>query len=374
MKVMRWGVSLLMAGLCAAGCATVITLDKPVGEIGKTEIIEKYFNERELDLVEGVWIWDNGRYEVAIVRNTFDIYPEYDYIGVIVDTRSFGWQQGETKLMLRKTASSKVYSVSYFMGNKSEVGTTALLSDTNVIRMELPSGPYGLSGTCLLLRTYPQDESYSSSEVAEAVEKTGTGFAVSPEGHLITAYHIVRDATQIRVKFEGEDWLSGTLEKHSFSNDVAILKVDNATPNYLVLRDFSVVRQGEKVFTLGYPVVGVLGDEPKYTEGTISSLSGIMGEDSLIQISVPVQPGNSGGPLVTASGDVVGMITSTAAIRAFFEQTGTLPQNVNWAVKSNYVIPLLGKAYTSETDEASESIEDNAITIVRQAVCFVEAK
>lgn len=213
-----------------------------------------------------------------------------------------------------------------------------------------------------------------NEDSADNKASTGTGFVVSPEGHLITAYHIIKDATQIRIKFEGQDWLTAKVQKHSFSNDVAVLKVNQPTQNYLSFVDFATVKQGQKVFTLGYPVVGVLGDEPKYTEGTISSLSGVKGEDSLIQISVPVQPGNSGGPLATISGDVIGVITSTAAVRAFYEDTGTLPQNVNWAIKADYITPLLPKEYRSRIDTGSKSIGDNAIDIVKRAICFVEAK
>ena len=203
---------------------------------------------------------------------------------------------------------------------------------------------------------------------------TGTGFCVSPDGHLITAYHIVKDATKIRVKFVGQDWLPAELQKYSVSNDVAVLKINQSTTNYLSFADFGKVKQGQKVFTLGYPVVGILGEEAKYTEGAINSLSGIMGEDSLIQISVPVQPGNSGGPLVTSSGDIIGMITSTAAVLSFFQQTGTLPQNINWAIKADYITPLLPKDNVKKQDFKSNKVDADPIIIVKKSVCFVEAK
>jgi S1-C subfamily serine protease len=204
--------------------------------------------------------------------------------------------------------------------------------------------------------------------------RTGTAFAVSDAGHLISSYHVMKDANEIRVKFEGQDYIPATLQRYSLSNDIALLKIDQPTSNYLSFADFRTVRQGQKVFTLGYPVTQVLGTEPKYSEGTISSLSGIMGEYSLIQISVPVQPGNSGGPLVNTSGDVIGMITSTAAVQTFFAATGTLPQNVNWAVKADYIIPLLPKGCEKESDTESEAGDTDTIAHVRKSICLIEAK
>ncbi|UCC23438.1 MAG: trypsin-like peptidase domain-containing protein [Planctomycetota bacterium] len=213
-----------------------------------------------------------------------------------------------------------------------------------------------------------------SGTITSKAPPTATGFAVSYEGHIITSYHLVKDASQIRVRFEGEDWVAAKVDRYSESDDVAVLRVDKARPNYLKLCDFSGVQQGEIVFTLGYPVAGVLGDEPASSLGTISSLSGITGEDCLIQISALVQPGNSGGPLVGLSGDVVGMVISTTDIRAFFKETGTLPWNVDWAVKSDYIIPLLPEEHTRETDIESESAEANPLDIVRRSICLVEAR
>ena len=130
------------------------------------------------------------------------------------------------------------------------------------------------------------------------------------------------------------------------------------------------VKQGQRVFTLGYPVPGVLGEEVKYTEGVISSLSGLQGEDSLMRITVPVQPGNSGGPLVNEAGEVVGIITSSAAISAFFRLTGTLPQNVNWAVKGNYILSLLNdKPKVENRDQPPDIVE-----MVKSAVVLIKTE
>ena len=119
---------------------------------------------------------------------------------------------------------------------------------------------------------------------------------------------------------------------------------------------------------MGYPTQSILGGEPKFTEGSISALSGMGGEAAFMQISVPVQPGNSGGPLVNAEGEVVGIITATAAIELFLRTTGTLPQNVNWAVKSDYAQLL----FDQPPRRSKTSTREAAIARAIKASCRVE--
>jgi S1-C subfamily serine protease len=99
-----------------------------------------------------------------------------------------------------------------------------------------------------------------------------------------------------------------------------------------------------------------------------------MGEYSLMQISVPVQPGNSGGPLVDVSGGVIGMVTSTIAVEAFFKETGTLPQNINWAVKADYIIPLVPHQRLSETEIETKNTISDPVALVKKSVCLVKTK
>jgi S1-C subfamily serine protease len=102
----------------------------------------------------------------------------------------------------------------------------------------------------------------------------------------------------------------------------------------------SQIRAGQAVFTVGFPQIGLQGATPKFTKGDISSLSGFRDDPREWQISVPVQPGNSGGPLFDSSGNVVGIVVSVLGIKAV-AATGHLPQNVNYALKSAYFRALL---------------------------------
>lgn len=198
----------------------------------------------------------------------------------------------------------------------------------------------------------------------------GTAFAVRPDGVLLTAYHVVRDAKSIMITCPGGLSLSGSLNRTSASIDVAVLRVNHPTPSYLSLAGADSLRIGDPVFTIGFPVAGLLGKEPKFTDGSVSALSGLRGEATLIQMMVPVQPGNSGGPLVNNEGQVVGIVTSSVAVREFFKLTGTLPQNINWAVRSEYAAPLFERP-ASRRPVPNSRVE--AIDRTVKATCMVEA-
>ncbi len=206
---------------------------------------------------------------------------------------------------------------------------------------------------------------------------SGTGFTISSGGHILTAYHVVKDSDHIRVRFGNDEWQDATLVKHSRAFDAALLKVDTKQTSHLSLCDSNSIKQGQKVFTIGLPAPSILGTESKYTEGVISATTGVSDEASRLQVTVPVQPGNSGGALVASEGCVVGLITSTAAVSTFVEITGSLPQNVNWAVNADYLRVLLnGVEGIEQYDVVSKpsGTVDEIIAFVSKATCAVESR
>lgn len=199
---------------------------------------------------------------------------------------------------------------------------------------------------------------------------SGTGFFVGPAGTVLTAYHVVEGASEIAIRTAAGQSLTARVERVSPANDLAVLRVDTRPGSFLGFAPAGAARTGDRVFTLGYPVVELLGaSEPRFAEGTVSALSGADGEDSWLQISVPVQPGNSGGPLLNESGQVVGIVTAQARVEAFLERTGTLPQNINWAVKAEYASPLLGSLAPAPVRTRSDGI-----ALARSAVVLVVAR
>jgi len=197
----------------------------------------------------------------------------------------------------------------------------------------------------------------------------GTCFAIGPDGEILTAYHVIQDANAIEVRFSTGDALKARVERFSASNDLALLRVPLRTEKYLSLVAAHSLTVGQEVFTIGFPAMEILGQEPKFTDGVVSSLTGPGGEDALMQITVPVQPGNSGGPLVTMRGEVAGVVTATAAVGSFLKSTGTLPQNVNWAISSEYARPLLGEVHNIEQTLSREE----AIARAKSSLCMVTA-
>lgn len=199
---------------------------------------------------------------------------------------------------------------------------------------------------------------------------TGTGFFVSADGLVVTSHHVVAGADSVFVLVNGDRLrLAARVVAASAATDLAVLKVDYETAEFLTLASSRSMQAGDPVFTFGFPVIGLLGDEPKFTDGAISALSGPAGEQTFMQISVPVQPGNSGGPVVDSSGRVIGIVAATAAVQVFFAATGALPQNVSWAVKADYAMPLL-----PELGEPIVRSRESAIAAVRRAVVLVESR
>ena len=185
---------------------------------------------------------------------------------------------------------------------------------------------------------------------------TGTGFAISKDGLIVTACHVIEDATIIKVHLSQDVSAFAKVVHSDPMNDLAVLRIENPTPNFLWIAPIRSAKTGDRVFTMGFPVTSLLGEEAKYTEGVISSLSGVKGAASLLQITVPVQPGNSGGALVNESGEIVGIITSSAAIPFFVKESGTLPQNVNWAIKADYLRPMLELPEVAQQNLSREQI------------------
>jgi S1-C subfamily serine protease len=105
--------------------------------------------------------------------------------------------------------------------------------------------------------------------------------------------------------------------------------------------DSTSVKLGDTVATLGFPNLELQGSTPKYTRGEINSLAGFRDDSHHFQISAQVQPGNSGGPLLDRSGAVIGVVQSTLADPRQFLTTGVVPQNVNYALKGEYLLRFL---------------------------------
>jgi serine protease Do len=117
------------------------------------------------------------------------------------------------------------------------------------------------------------------------------------------------------------------------------LKTSLVAPAYLTLRDTRALLPGDPIFTIGFP--GATGDAaPNFSDGSVSAVTGPDTETAFLQMTIPVQPGSSGGPVVAADGAAVGIVSSGAAIILLLREPGIFPQNVSWAVKADFGKPL----------------------------------
>jgi lipid-binding SYLF domain-containing protein len=325
------------------------------------EAIDVYFGDRDLDAIEGVWQWGDSSYLVAIIKNDTGVYPAYEYVGVTIRSYSNRWNPGQVKLLINSSADAGVYTGGNFSPSHEFLNSPYVLQSPNVMTMSvLDPLSYGLVQE-MVVREYP------SKQNGLAAGTQGTCFLVSSDGIAITSQHVVDQAKEISIILADGTQVPAVVTKQSSANDISILKMNVSSPDYLSLAPTKSVQLGEQVFTIGYPVKSLLGSNAKFTEGSISALSGIQDEAAYMQVSIPIQPGNSGGPVVDHSGNVVGVIASTLAVESFYRTTGSLPQGVNWAVKSDYVLPMLNEqAVQSTTLDRNE-----AISRVQKSVCQV---
>lgn len=170
----------------------------------------------------------------------------------------------------------------------------------------------------------------ANTATADSPSGNGTGFIVNDEGWVLTNAHVLEGCSRIRVTSHGDatEWIADR------QNDLAALKLPAAKGGPFLRFRSSPPRLGEDVVALGYPLSGVLSDTVKVTVGNINSLVGLDNDTRYLQVSTPLQPGNSGGPIVDRSGAVVGIATSLLGA-SFIRATDILPQNVNFAVRSH---------------------------------------
>jgi S1-C subfamily serine protease len=161
-------------------------------------------------------------------------------------------------------------------------------------------------------------------------------------GFVVTNYHVVKGHEEFLLLCKDGQKVPAVIAAYDAANDLVLLKATEPRklPPALPLAT-RPARVGEKVFTIGYPHPTLMGAEPKLTHGIINSLTGIGNDPRTFQISIPVQAGNSGGPLLNMKGEVVGIVTAKLSASEVFKWTGDLPQNVNYAIKIPYLSVLL---------------------------------
>jgi S1-C subfamily serine protease len=203
----------------------------------------------------------------------------------------------------------------------------------------------------------------------------GTGFFVTLDGAIVTNAHVVENCSDIRVTTDQRVMAVAKVIARDVRNDLALLSSTLTTKKPAAFR--TSIRLGEGVEAFGYPLTDVLAKSGNFTLGNVSALVG-MGEDSrYLQISVPVQPGNSGGPLLDQNGNVVGVVSAKLnALKLMLVTNGDIPQNVNFAIRASIVTSFLdANSVAYATGSATQSMQSADLADQAKAMsAFIECR
>jgi len=214
----------------------------------------------------------------------------------------------------------------------------------------------------------PQTDVVAALPDSDDLQASGSGFFVSADGYLVTNNHVVKNARRVKVKTSA-GVLPAEVVRVDETNDLALLKVSGQfQPLRVSTND---VQLGDPVFTIGFPAIDLQGTQPKYTDGKISSLTGLRDDPKEYQISVAVQPGNSGGPLVDLAGNVRGVVVARLNDFAALREMGSLPQNVNYAVKGSLLRNFLAGSPQVNLRPDDTTAAGAAVATVQRSVALV---
>lgn len=306
------------------------------------------------------------KYRLALKYDTAD--DQYKLIYLSGATESI-WKPGDIKAFISKTASQNIFTARWYLGNKSITEDIYITFEPGFMKLIWTADRMEQ----LYIKLYPTSQERSNSNTSQI--RTGTGFAISPDGYVATSQHVINNAKDISVRGINGDFnkrIKAEIAVQDVKNDLAILKLKDVdsisigNPPFTISNSPSEV--GSSVFTLGYPLLQTMGEEVKVTNGIISSKTGFQGDITTYQLSVPVQPGNSGGPLFNADGSLIGVLSA--------KHLGA--ENSSYAVKSSYLISLINSLNQLPRQQDSNLLSNKDLSgqvlFLKNYVYIIEAK
>ena len=322
--------------------------DQAIDIVSRLPPVDMYsLTEMELDqiildgrltsAIEGLWAaTDESGYRDRLGIVSVDEGREF--VAVVLESPgSYVWQPGMVKARFTAAADGRTFSAKWRTTDRRETTGLASLTDST---LAVSVGRSGNLDTFTLLKLRPSVVSGSP-----AISTSGTGFFCAP-GIVATNAHVIDGATAVEMYLPVQQRsVKLRLLVLDASNDLALLRVIDedvaSLPPALPLADSSVAMLGSSAFVIGFPLGGLLGSDHKVTDGVVSGLEGIGGDPTMFQLTAPVQPGSSGSPLFDTAGHVIGVVNSTYDTMAAVRESGQAPQNVNFAIKSDYLALLL---------------------------------
>ncbi len=349
-----------------------------LGQVDKTEETESslktYFEENKIDPIEGIYKTyqeeSMGYYKIGIKK------VRDKYLGIVIESDSKYWKPGEVKAYFESSSMRGLYSTTWYSGNKAKNETFATLDNDALLSIEFKNSD-GSKRLSKLVKVYPTD--ISDNTVKKKITKSsGSGFFISSNGLIATNAHVIENSKNIEIKITNElgtFTYKAKVELKDSKNDVAILKIDDAKFKGLNAIPYDFIDRaeiGERTFTLGYPLNDVMGSNFKLTDGIVSSTSGIGDDLRYYQITVPIQPGNSGGPLFNSDGNIIGLTTAKLNSNA----VGTSIENVNYAIKVQYLINIINMlpSYSNQKSDGllkGKELKEQVKTL-KNYICLIE--
>ena len=335
-----------------------------IPSVKKTTVMETLFNDwRKVDLdekefkkyldysisnlnpIEGIWTnIDNNQYRIGIIKDEANDYR--DFVAFIINSENPLWEPKDVKIEFLKTAFNTVYTTSYYLLDFTKIGATSSLKGNGILEIELTKST-DENALIRFIKNYPMLEDVKGKEITVASE--GSGFLISRNGSFITNWHVIKGSSLIKIILPvSNKEFEGSLLLKDETNDIAVIQLKNFNfdqvftyPIPFSINNNVPTQAGQAVFTIGFPLGEMLGNDSKVSDGIINSIYGFENDPRLLQISNSIQPGNSGSPLFSKSGDFLGIVISSLNAKYFYENYNILPQNVNYAIKQSYLYNLV---------------------------------
>ena len=202
---------------------------------------------------------------------------------------------------------------------------------------------------------------------------SGSGVVINTKGEILTNAHVVEGCQTITVRLAFGNSEAGVLVANDEKNDLAVVRVmaiGEPPTSIAVFREGAPIRVGDSIVALGYPLSGLLSSDANLSGGNVSALARLRDDSRYLQISAPVQPGNSGGPLLDASGHLVGIVTAKLDAVRFARFTGDIPQNVNFALKAEVARTFLdSKGISYQTARSDRQLSPADVGAIARPFC-----
>ena len=254
-----------------------------------------------------------------------DSYTRYQRVPNGVIGFSLFWKNKEADLHMERVASIMSGSLASSTTGAPFANLPVFREPQQVVAVSRPPEPLPQVVT-------PKPE--PKPEPKQSGASSGTGFFVNSDGIVLTNAHVVNDCKNIQLTADGKSSSETQILAKDAVNDLAVLKTTLKPQRVASFRNG--IRLGEQVEAFGYPLTQVLSSSGNFTIGNVTALSGIGDDSRYLQISAPVQPGNSGGPLLDQYGNLVGVVSAKLnALKVMIATNGDVPQNVNFVIKAN---------------------------------------